>query len=140
MASLFVRAELKDASRSERGAHTGALVEQQDELTGRGRALLCAACTLPLTSDGERIDIDGAHEHTRINPHGYVFHFGCFRAAPGCATLGIPTTEDTWFRRYAWRFAHCRGCGMHIGWRFDGEGGGFFGLVLDRLIEGELPQ
>lgn len=135
-----MRAELKDTSQRDRVPHTGGLLEQQAGRIDRGRALLCAACTLPLTTDGERIELDGAHEHTRINPHGYVFHFGCFRAAPGCATLGVPTTEDTWFRGYAWRFAHCRGCGMHLGWRFDGEAGGFFGLVLDRLIEGDLLQ
>lgn len=135
-----MHAELKGTSQRARAPHTGGLTEYQADRTDRGRALLCAACTLPLTSDGERIEIDGAHEHTRFNPHGYVFHFGCFRAVPGCATLGVPTPEDTWFRGYARRLAHCRGCGMHIGWRFDREAGGFFGLVLDRLIEGELPQ
>lgn len=99
-------------------------------------AIRCAACGHPITTASQRISVAGAHQHTRLNPHGYVFLFGCFRAAPGCAVAGVPTEEDTWFPGHRWSHALCGACGAHLGWRFDGAGAeSFFGLVLERLVE-----
>ena len=98
------------------------------------RAIRCAACGKAITTSAQRIPVAGAHEHTRFNPGGFVYRFGCFQDAPGCAVAGEPTSEATWFAGYAWRYALCRGCGVHLGWRFEGPGG-FFGLVLERLVE-----
>ena len=98
------------------------------------RAIRCKACGRPITTSAERTSIAGAHEHTRFNPHGSVFRFGCFRAAPGCIVAGEPTGDDTWFTGYRWSYALCGGCGEHLGWRFDGDPG-FFGLVLEKLVE-----
>jgi len=100
------------------------------------RAIRCAACGKAITTSAQRIPVAGAHQHTRFNPGGFVFRFGCFRDAPGCAVAGEPTVEVTWFTGYRWRYALCAGCGAHLGWRFDGAGG-FFGLVLERLVEDE---
>lgn len=100
------------------------------------RAIRCAACGKAITISAERIDHAGAYEHTRFNPGGFVFRFGCFRQAPGCAVAGEPTGEATWFSGYQWSYAFCAGCGTHLGWRFEGPDG-FFGLVLERLVEDE---
>lgn len=98
------------------------------------RAIRCRACGRAITTSAERISAQGAHEHTRFNAYGSVFRFGCFRAAPGCLAAGEPTAEDSWFTGYRWSYALCGGCGEHLGWRFEGEGG-FFGLVLEKLVE-----
>ena len=39
----------------------------------------------------------GAHEHTFVNPGGFVHHIGCFNAAPGCIYLGPTETAFSWF-------------------------------------------
>jgi hypothetical protein len=107
-----------------------ALQRDDDEL------LCCAACGHAITSASARISVDGKHEHERANPSGFVYRIGCFREAPGCGASGEPTRFFTWFPGFAWRYATCGACGVHLGWSFHGEAGAtFHGLVLDRLIE-----
>ena len=93
---------------------------------------LCAGCDRPITDDDARMEVDGAHVHVRINPVGVVYRFGCFDRAD-CVISDQPTLENTWFPGSAWQYAHCPGCALHLGWFF----GGFFGLVLDRLVRPE---
>jgi hypothetical protein len=87
--------------------------------TAKGSQILCAQCRHPVTRQAERMAVDGAHEHRRTNLAWYRFHFGCFRAAPGCATQGAPSLEHTWFAGYAWKIAVCASCLVHLGWRFE---------------------
>ncbi len=94
--------------------------------------LCCVQCGHPITHDRHRTTVEGRHVHTRMNPFGFVFHFGCFSQAEGCSIEGPPTAADTWFAGHAWQFAHCAACQTHLGWAFSGEGH-FFALVLDRL-------
>jgi hypothetical protein len=94
--------------------------------------LRCARCGLVITHERHRTTVNGRHAHTRVNPHGFVFHFGCFAEAEGCLVRGPPTAEDSWFPGFVWEFAHCAACHTHLGWAFHGDGS-FFGLLLDRL-------
>jgi hypothetical protein len=97
-------------------------------------AIVCRACTGPVTTRRQRREVLGAHEHRFMNPAGALFHIGCFGEAPGCAVLGPPSEAYTWFPGHAWRFAHCRSCGEHLGWHFGASGASsFFGLRLDRI-------
>lgn len=96
------------------------------------RPLRCARCGQIITRERCRTTINGLHRHTRVNPHGYIFHFGAFAEAEGCLVRGPPTPEDSWFAGYVWEFAYCAACHTHLGWAFHG-GGSFFGLILDRL-------
>jgi hypothetical protein len=99
------------------------------------RRLYCVACRAPVSDEDQRIEVDGAHVHRFENPDGLRFLIGCFADAPGCAPMGPPTLEWTWFAGHAWQVASCRACGAHLGWRYrDGDGGGFYGLILDRLV------
>lgn len=72
--------------------------------------------------------------HTRLNPFGYVWEFGCFAEAKGAVVEGQPTLQATWFAGHTWVFANCGSCGVHLGWRYDGESGTFFGLISERLV------
>lgn len=74
------------------------------------------------------------HDHAFLNPHGHLFEIGCFGQAPGCRVQGSPTLEFTWFPDYAWSLASCAVCAAHMGWRYDGSGDSFFGLILPRLV------
>ncbi len=107
--------------------------EYNAEETNGGR-ILCRQCGFVITHDSSRIAVSGTHHHTFANPHGIVFEIGCFGAAPGCAVMGRPTNEFTWFPPHSWQVAICGSCLSHMGWRFTrADGGLFFGLILDRL-------
>lgn len=104
-----------------------------DATPKREKRLFCAACRTLITDQDERIPIQGAHEHACTNPHGLTFHIGCFRSAQGCAHYGEATAEYSWFKSYAWRIALCAKCQAHLGWAFEAQTSGFYGLILDRL-------
>ena len=98
-----------------------------------GQRLLCAVCAEPITADEHRVAIEGRHDHRRTNPAGIDYDFGCFAEAPGTVAVGPATAEHTWFAGFSWRISICRGCGAHLGWRFEGSSAAFHGLILDRL-------
>lgn len=100
------------------------------------KRLCCAACLTPITEAAHRSRQAGRHEHICSNPEGVQFRIGCFAAAPGCVMIGRPTSHWTWFAGYRWRVALCGRCGAHLGWQFrDGAGAGFFGLIVERLVD-----
>ncbi|EKO38261.1 MAG: hypothetical protein B193_3037 [Solidesulfovibrio magneticus str. Maddingley MBC34] len=87
-----------------------------------------------ITAPSWRVAVTGSHRHVFANPHGHVFEIGCFAAAPGCAAVGLLTSDFSWFPGTIWQIAVCVACGLHLGWRYvQGDGGAFFGLILDRL-------
>lgn len=99
----------------------------------KDKRLFCTVCRHPVTHQDECIIVQGGHEHTFTNPHGTVYHIGCFRVAAGCAPIGEATMEHTWFKGYAWRIALCASCHEHLGWLFQAEGEYFHGLITSRL-------
>lgn len=112
------------------------LEDSEAGLADGGRFLLCARCGLRVTQEGNRIIVQGNHEHRFFNPHGLIFELGCFDSAPGCAPVGEPTMEFTWFPGHAWQATLCLGCLNHLGWLYASAAArGFFGLILDRLVE-----
>ena len=98
--------------------------------------LLCIRCHHPITSPKARIEVGGRHQHRRSNPHGYHFRVGCFSEAPGCKTRGQPSSHFSWFPGNSWQVTICGSCEVHNGWRFVGDAGLFFALILDQLREG----
>jgi hypothetical protein len=106
-----------------------------DVLIEEEEILLCAACGNSITANGQRISVDGGHEHTFVNPGGYLFHVGCFKEAPGCLQVGRSTTEFAWFRGSSWKHAVCGSCLENLGWVFHYPSQNrFYGLILDMLI------
>ena len=101
-----------------------------------GGALVCRACGPFVAERRDRIDVDGAHAHSFINPAGAIYRVGCFAAAPGARPWGEPSPHWTWFAGFEWRVATCRGCGDLLGWAFSSEASSFVALILDRLAEG----
>ena len=104
---------------------------------GLDEGVFCLACDQLITDLRQRIQVQDAHEHRFMNPGGFLFHIGCFAQAIGCRVIGPDSWEYPWFAGFAWRCAHCGGCGRQLGWAFRSETVGastsFFGLVLDRL-------
>ncbi len=52
------------------------------EMTDPDAVVCCAACLWVVTAIRHRVEIQGANEHTYINPHGFRFHIICYREAP----------------------------------------------------------
>lgn len=103
---------------------------------GTGPVIRCRNCRHRITTADHRKIMNGSHRHIFNNPAGIIFEIGLFDSAEGCAALGRPSMEFTWFSGYAWRFALCGNCGIHLGWLYTGaEGGGFFGLILEMIVE-----
>ena len=106
------------------------------DLDESGRiALLCRTCGLAVTLLRDRIAVGGKHVHALFNPSGILFEVGCFALAPGCRFEGEFTQDFTWFAGYAWRFAMCRRCAVHLGWEYRGAEDGFAGLIMAELRE-----
>lgn len=102
------------------------------------RPLVCARCGHEITSSQARIEVAGLHQHSQVNPHGYIWEFRCFSSAPGCVGRGPFTGEFSWFAGMNWQLAHCAKCQLHLGWRFEsasGESSGFHGLIVLRVVE-----
>lgn len=99
------------------------------------RPLVCVRCGRPITTAGDRIEVDGLHEHTQINPHGFIWSFGCFARAPGCVPVGAPSHEFAWFAGHAWQVEDCGGCRLHLGWFFSSPERRFHGLIVGRVVE-----
>ena len=102
--------------------------------------IVCIGCEHPITTRGQRIAVNGSHGHRFSNPLGFRFEIGCFREAPGCLNQGVPTAEHTWFPGFSWSYSRCAGCGEHLGWFFEGESGGFFGLIVKLLAQITPPR
>lgn len=102
--------------------------------------ILCRQCRHLITTQGEKITVQGSHQHTFANPHGFIFQIGCFQSAPGCGYTGSLTREYSWFKGFSWKIALCRLCSVQLGWLFVSAGSQRFnGLVLNRLIDDEAP-
>jgi len=130
--------------RADGGQGEAGVGERSDARTGdketRGRKLVCAACGYPITSEADRIEIVGSHRHTFANPHGFVYHIGCFSQASGCLSIGAPSMEFAWFAGHSWQVAICGRCGVHLGWAFRSEHRSFHGLIVDKLAEDDAGQ
>ncbi|HLU65386.1 MAG TPA: cereblon family protein [Kofleriaceae bacterium] len=141
MPGLPLSAEQDAGSRARRAAGTSrAPAREAGRGAGKGRRLVCARCRHPITHERERIEIDGLHERSQVNPHGFVWTFGCWARAPGCDPVGPPSTEFTWFPGHSWQIEQCAGCGAHMGWLFRGPERSFHGLICDRLVPEERSR
>jgi hypothetical protein len=101
----------------------------------REEKILCRQCLQVITSPAERMEVNGSHRHTFSNPAGLLFQIGCFRRIHGCVEASPHEAQWSWFRGYVWQVVLCRACATHIGWRYTGPQGGFYGLILDRLMQ-----
>lgn len=129
---------LKTVQGDDSGGNDTVLDEKSDTGTGHGgRVLVCKLCRSTITRRDLGMEIDGKHQHVFFNPHGYVFELGCFASAKNVVPAGPKSEEFTWFPGYAWQVVACTGCATQLGWRYTGQGGGFFGLIVNALIEEE---
>jgi len=127
----------------ERGGHGGGAVERAGGVhtpERDDRVVVCGGCGHVVSSTAARTEIAGRHEHTCVNPHGFVYHIGCYRSAPGLSGHGEVSDFYSWFAGYAWQIALCQRCSAHLGWSFTGTDPAFHGLIADRIEERDRPS
>jgi hypothetical protein len=111
--------------------------EQPDAAPGStttaDEALRCAVCEHRISEPAYRIAMSGAHDHTFVNPGGFMHHIGCFAAAPGCVHVGPTEDAFSWFPGWKWQVASCARCRTHVGWLFRCGHEQFHGLILAAL-------
>lgn len=69
-----------------------------------------------------------------MNPAGIAYRVACFREAPGAVGWGEASEFFSWFRGTAWQIALCAACRAHVGWGYRRDSGGFYGLIVERVI------
>lgn len=107
----------------------------QATANGDGELLLCHICQNAVTRTGEQTEIGVSNHYRFTNPAGITYSVDCFRNAPGCAIIGDPTEQDSWFGSYRWQIAICCECREHLGWYYQNASERyFFGLIPDRLV------
>ena len=111
--------------------------QQGDNDLYKKNPLICCFCRHLITSLSLQIEVNGKIRHTFKNPHGIVFDICCYAAAAGCLNHGEATREFTWFPGFSWRLALCSHCYSHLGWYFQGESQGFYGLIADNILESD---
>lgn len=121
-------------------APSSSVTEKTDETSSattgtNGPVLVCKLCRAVITRKDLGMKINGKHHHVFFNPHGLVFEIGCFASARHLAVASPKSEEFSWFPGYAWESMVCSECFAHLGWRFTGRDGGFYGLILANLVE-----
>ncbi len=116
--------------------------------------LCCAQCQAVLASKRALFSVPGAEGTVGAycNPHGIVHQTCTFTdlldAVEAVTLEGEPVKQDSWFDSYAWTIAYCRGCDVHLGWRFtycgeDTAAGArlpmFWGLRRQALVDEGMP-
>ena len=109
--------------------------EEQGKEPMGAEGIYCRQCLKIISNPDERIEVQGAHQHTFANPHGIIFEIGCFRTAEGCLMTGPYSEAFSWFKEFSWQVAVCRRCLIQLGWFFSStRHKDFYALILNRLI------
>lgn len=128
---LFYKKDYKNKS--------NAKISEQVELeiaNGDDKWLICVVCENRITQKSNKITINSSHKHSFTNPHGILYSICCFKSVAGCTTIGLPTTEFTWFAGYSWQVMICSRCKSHNGWRFE-KGDNIFYALIEEMIKEE---
>ncbi len=100
----------------------------------------CVRCGAPIADSGALIRIDGAVEHSFVNPIGVVCNFRTFGRCTNVMAYQDLYLEHSWFSGYGWRYLLCAECSHHLGWRYDAVAKNrkprtFFGVLIDSVEE-----
>ncbi len=115
-------------------------VKNEEEISNKEKnrkkdLIICKACKNIITEPENKIQINGQFSHTFQNPAGAIFNIGCFSVTQGCLDVSEKTAEFSWFPGFNWVIVVCSNCYTHMGWHYSMNGSGFYGLILDKIVE-----
>ncbi len=98
----------------------------------------CSHCGTFITDSGALTAINGATEHSYVNPAGIRCNFKTFVYCENVVIHEDLFIEHSWFPGYGWRFLICKSCLLHLGWKYDAvsesrPSDGFFGVLIDSV-------
>ncbi len=104
------------------------------------RDFLCAHCGAFITQSAALIKMNGATEHSYVNPSGIRCNFRTFIHCENVLIHEQLYEEYSWFPGYGWRFLMCGHCSLHLGWKYDALRGGMnppglFGVLIESVRE-----
>jgi hypothetical protein len=128
---------MREAEKASRAPRVRSVVPSTSgaECIERDGWIVCRACAAFIAETRSRIEVNGAHAHSFINPAGAIFRVGCHAHAPGVVGVGEESDEWTWFTGFSWQVAVCGRCGEHLGWCYRNALARFVALILDRVAE-----
>lgn len=95
----------------------------------------CAQCGAFIADSGAIVRINGAEDHSFVNPAGVQCNFTTFAHCDNVTVHEDLYLEHSWFPGYGWRFVLCSICLQHLGWKYDAvrdgvRPRGFFGILI----------
>lgn len=122
----------------ERDADAPRVEDEVTEDRAPSELIRCRVCYHAVSDPSQVFSpLGGPSVQVFANPGGHIFHVLTLRRT-SCFVHGRMTPGFSWFPGYAWRDAHCPGCGCFLGWRYVrvmGEGlSGFYGLIEERVL------
>lgn len=102
------------------------------------RSYHCAYCGAFITDSAAMITIQGARDHSFVNPAGVLCNFTTFVTCQNVTAHQELYVQHSWFPGYGWRFLLCARCFQHIGWKYDAVREGlrppsFFGILVESV-------
>jgi len=105
----------------------------------------CSHCGVFITDSGAVVRIQGADDHSFVNPAGVLCNFTTFISCENVMVHQELYLEHSWFLGYGWRFVLCARCMHHLGWKYDAvkdgvRPGSFFGILVQSVEGGADEQ
>ena len=98
----------------------------------------CTRCGAFITDSEAMIGIQGAEDHSFVNPAGVQCNFSTFIQCKNVMVDSDLYLQHSWFDGYGWRFIMCAVCLQHLGWKYDAVKKGvspksFFGILVETV-------
>ena len=134
--SLPMRLEDKQALLEESCIYTR--LRRIQQLLQYATVYCCSSCSYPIVKQSDLISFTASGiSSVFVNPHGLTFRVVTSKAVMPTAVDfdgSRPSTDSTWYRGYGWTIIYCRGCGAHLGWRYDYMPDNCAGLAGKRVV------
>jgi len=98
----------------------------------------CSRCGAFIADSGAIISIQGAKDHSFVNPAGVLCNFTTFAHCHNVLVDKDLYLRHSWFSGYGWRYVMCGACMQHLGWHYDAVRKGarprsFFGILVETV-------
>jgi len=108
----------------------------RDNVGNDPRKYYCSKCGALVATSAELAKLNGADQHSFINPAGILCNFMTFSHCENVVVHEDLFFEHSWFVGYGWRFLLCCTCFQHLGWKYDAlrstmSPESFFGVLVN---------
>lgn len=110
----------------------------RDDEDKKGKNYHCVRCGAFISTSSALVAINGATDHSYVNPAGVRCNFLTFHSCDNILEHEDLFLEHSWFPGYGWRFLTCSSCYSHLGWKWDAvkqrmTRESFYGLLIEAV-------